>query len=124
MIPEGWQLVPQEPTDEMRTQGRRKFFELLQRMADTRDLDWEQARLICFDEIWTTALAAAPEPPEQSAHAKERAALIALGWVTMGVGDGSGQLFVHGPHEAIKTLQAKLLEPKNNPTGEVWPWHS
>lgn len=34
------------------------------------------------------------------------------GWVTIGVGDGTGQLFLHGPHDAIKECQRKLLSRK------------
>lgn len=34
----------------------------------------------------------------------------ALPEATMGVGDGTGQLFVHGSYESIKTLQAKIFE--------------
>lgn len=30
--------------------------------------------------------------------------------ITIGVGDGTGQLFVHGNYESIKILQEKLLE--------------
>lgn len=29
---------------------------------------------------------------------------------TLGVGDGSGKLFVHGDYDSIKTVQKKLLE--------------
>lgn len=29
---------------------------------------------------------------------------------TIGVGDGSGQLFVHGSHEAVKRVQAVILD--------------
>lgn len=31
------------------------------------------------------------------------------GWETLGVGDGSGNLFVHGPHDAIKECQRRML---------------
>lgn len=30
--------------------------------------------------------------------------------ITMGVGDGTGNLFVHGDYESIKVLQGKLIE--------------
>lgn len=32
---------------------------------------------------------------------------------TIGVGDGSGELYVHGDYESIKHLQDKLLELEN-----------
>lgn len=32
------------------------------------------------------------------------------GWSTLGVGDGAGELFVHGPHDAIKVCQRWLIE--------------
>lgn len=31
------------------------------------------------------------------------------GWLTLGVGDGSGNLFVYGPHDAIKECQRRML---------------
>ncbi len=37
---------------------------------------------------------------------------------TLGVGDGAGQLFVHGSYEAIKILQAKLLKMEKMYTRE------
>lgn len=41
-------------------------------------------------------------------------------WTTMmGVGDGSGQLFVHGTHEAIKACQSRLLNPMVGHRGPV-----
>lgn len=45
----------------------------------------------------------------EAMRAKGRAAKKPDGWVTLGVGDGSGELFVHGPYEAIKACQRQLL---------------
>lgn len=39
------------------------------------------------------------------------------GWCTVGVGDGWGELFVHGPHDAVKRVQALVLELEE---GRAW----
>lgn len=34
-------------------------------------------------------------------------------WLTMGVGDGGGKLFVYGDYDSIKAAQKKLIEKEN-----------
>jgi len=40
------------------------------------------------------------------------------GWCTLGVGDGSGQLFVHGTHDAINACQALILKAEGATLGD------
>ncbi len=44
----------------------------------------------------------------------------AAGWLSMGVGNGDGQLFVYGPSEAILSLQQKLVAKGSIPQEEDW----
>ena len=49
------------------------------------------------------------------------ASVLPEGWCTMGVGDGSGTLFVHGSHDAIQACQRRLLAAEDNKAGAILP---
>jgi hypothetical protein len=60
---------------------------------------------------------------ERAAHGSARAKVAALEEktaCTVGVGDGSGTLFVHGDHASVKAVQALVLENERMDTALEW----
>lgn len=69
------------------------------------------------------SLVAKPEnTPKVIASGRDAQPMLPEGWATLGVGDGSGRLFVYGPHDAIKTAQALIIrnEAEFIPVGTVY----
>lgn len=73
---------------------------------DGKDLD------DALDAAWRAMLSksASPEQNDHDALRADNERLASKIAVTMGVGSGDGQLFVHGDHASIKAAQAIILE--------------
>ncbi len=66
-VPEGWRLVPVEPTPEMRGAGGHANSEWLNDNAPLGEVHYAMP----MQSVWAAMLASSPQPPAQSASAKD-----------------------------------------------------
>ena len=101
-IPEGWKLVPVEPTDEMREAGKDAHYEAETRTsdADAWSLTGFAHRVVRASYIYRAMLAAAPQPPvvEQPQGEQEPVAWCALNADRSGIAYFDGKpIIMTGP---------------------------
>ena len=74
MVPSGWKLVPEEPTDDMREAGKGAHYEAETRISDSDAwiLTGFAHRVVRASYIYRAMLAAAPQPPAPGCKATKR----------------------------------------------------